>query len=352
MPAHVLVRTHKIPYRDALRKTGYQRRPQEPRINKLMSQLRKNRVDVPTSILLNVRGAQARHLLFEEGGQLFLRIDENNADDIAFYVVDGQHRVLAVAKLCTDEPEKWSEFALQFVLLLGATEEEEMNQFFVVNSTAKSVKTDLAIDLLKQRADADGRVMEDVIESGQQWKVVGQSIVERLHKESTIWRARIRLANAEKGDSIIPAASFVNSLKNLHGHGYFSALSLDQQVRLLDAYWSGIRRACREPFDGEIEDYTLQKGIGVTAMHELLPLVIEHIRSSGGSVFDVDAYAKLMAPVLSELSGENKDSEPVSGGDFWRTAPLGGAAGSYSSSAGKRVLVAKLKALLPEMEVE
>src|SRR2546423_869127 len=51
IPAGTLKERFQIPYRDALRKTGYQRKPQESRINRLMNQLRKNRVDVPTSVL-------------------------------------------------------------------------------------------------------------------------------------------------------------------------------------------------------------------------------------------------------------------------------------------------------------
>jgi hypothetical protein len=46
-------------------------------------------------------------------------------------------------------------------------EDEEMRQFYVVNSTAKSVRTDLALDLLKQQYDRDGRVMEQTIETSQ-----------------------------------------------------------------------------------------------------------------------------------------------------------------------------------------
>jgi hypothetical protein len=34
--------------------------------------------------------------------------------------------------------------------MIGAGELEEMRQFYVVNSTAKSVRTDLVLDLLKQ----------------------------------------------------------------------------------------------------------------------------------------------------------------------------------------------------------
>ena len=39
--------------------------------------------------------------------------------------------------------------------MIGADETEEMTQFYVINSTAKSVRTDLALDLLKQRAEND-----------------------------------------------------------------------------------------------------------------------------------------------------------------------------------------------------
>jgi len=87
-------------------------------------------------------------------------------------------------------------------------------------------------------------------------------------------------------------------------------------------------------------------------MHELLVSVIEHVRSAGDSVFDKDVYRDLMEKVLNNLEADNAVGESVSGSDFWQTASHGGAAGSFSSSAGRRVLVAKLRAHLPEMQVE
>lgn len=351
IPAKLLADRYKIPYRDSLRKEGYQRKPQESRINKLMGELRKKRVDVAPSILMNIRGAVWKEMLVERNGQTLLSIAPDDTN-LSFYVVDGQHRVLAVVRLCEEDFARWGDFQLQFVLMLGASEQEEVNQFYVVNSTAKSVRTDLAIDLLKQRADADGRVLDEVIESGQQWKIDGQALVESLYENSAIWKGRIRLANQAKGETVIPAASFVSSLKPLLKSPYFIALSAEQRFRLVEAYWLGIREACRDPFDQDPDDYALQKGVGVNAMHDLLALVIEHIRSAGRSTFDKDAYRQIMSPVLETLDGDNKDGENVSGADFWLTAPLGGAAGSFSSSAGKRVLAAKLRRLLPEMEAE
>ena len=60
----------------------------------------------------------------------------------------------------------------------------------------------------------------------------------------------------------------------------------------------------RDPFDGNPNDCALQKGIGVAAMHDLLVAVIEHVRSTGESVFDATAFQKIMTVVLSELEGE------------------------------------------------
>ena len=56
-------------------------------------------------------------------------------------------------------------------------------------------------------------------------------------------------------------------------------------------------------------------------------------------------------PVLEKLEGDNASGEPVSGLDFWLVGAEG-AAGSYSSNAGRRVLLAKMKNLLPPLEGE
>ncbi|MEM6858156.1 MAG: DGQHR domain-containing protein [Pseudomonadota bacterium] len=337
-----------VPYRDALASTGYQRRPQPTRVSGFASELRKGRADVPTSILLNLREARPDAIV-ERDGNLYFSLQQ---DVDQLYVVDGQHRFLAFKTLFEENPHKWGSYKLQFVLMLNASKDEEVHQFYVVNTTAKSVKTDLALDLLRQQAEADGRVMHELLEKGQKWKVEGQKIVDTLYSESEIWAERIQLANQPKGRTIIPAASYVSSLKTLlTSSPYFEKLSHSQRVGVIDAYWTGIRRALPEPFEQNSNHFALQKGVGVTAMHEILPTVIEIVKSQGDSVFDPQAYEDLMEPVLDELSGDNTAGENVNGAQFWLTAPKGGAAGSYSSSAGKRVLFAKLKNLLPPIKV-
>lgn len=338
------------PWRNARTKEGYQRKPAQSRIAKLMNELRKKKVDIPTAILLNASHNSWRDALGDENHDRCLSLDLNKYQG-QFSVVDGQHRVLAFEHLYSEDKERYGDFKLQFVMMLGASENQELEQFYIVNSTAKSVKTDLAYDLLKQRAEHDGQIMTDLIRSGQDWKVEAQGITEWMADESDIWRRRIRLANEDRGHTTIPSASFVTSLQKFLTYPFVKNLSEQKKIQILDAYWVGVRAAMVEPFR-KPDDYTLMKGIGVWAMHYILPEVTEIIRSRGLSLFEPDCYSAILQDMFEGLEGENNKADTVRGADFWLTAPKGGAAGTFSSSAGKRVLISKLLQGLPEPEIE
>ena len=146
------------------------------------------------------------------------------------------------------------------------------------------------------------------------------------------------------------SAAMVNSLKVLLSTPYFGSIATDNQVKILDAYWQGIRRVLPDPFD-RTSEYSLQKSTGVQAMHALLVSVLEYVRSTGGSVLELNSYADALNNTLLEIEGDNGKGEVVKRADFWLAGPTG-AAGSFSSNAGRRVLIAKLKASLPDVEVE
>src|SRR5688572_2587620 len=57
-----------IPYYDTRTKKGYQRPPQDARINQLASDLRNDRTDLPTAVLLNIRHKDSPELV--SGGKL------------------------------------------------------------------------------------------------------------------------------------------------------------------------------------------------------------------------------------------------------------------------------------------
>ena len=150
-----LQRRYEVPIRNFRKRTGYQREVSTPRVNQLVADLRKKRVDLPTAVLLNLRSFDEERNLEIDGERAWLQLDEDS-----LYVVDGQHRIEALARLVDENVAEWGNYQLAFTCLLGATELEEMKEFYVVNSTAKSVRTDLALDLLKQRAESDPKLME------------------------------------------------------------------------------------------------------------------------------------------------------------------------------------------------
>lgn len=347
MPIKHMLDRHEIPYLDALRETGYQRIPSTTRVNKLSSDLRAGNADIPTSILMNIRDTHISKYLIEEKGSYCLVIPLESK--IKFYIVDGQHRILAFKQLYEENFEKWGEYKIQFVAMLGASEELEMKQFYTVNSTAKSVRTDLAYNILTKLSEEDQHIQNSLLSSGTTWKVEGQKLADLLHKKSEVWKDKIRLANAEKLDTVLPVASLVNSLAPLLKSKFFGNMSINDQFKILEAYWTGIQQACPEAFAKDYKDYALQKGLGVAVLNDLLGDVIEVLRSQGKDVTDVKAYKNLVKPMLDGLSATNADEKEVSGAEFWLSGKRGGAAGAFSSSAGKKLLSAKLKTNLPEI---
>ena len=342
--AEVLIDRYYTPRRNARTKKGYQREPSLARVSRLKEDLRRRRVDLPTAVLLSMRDGSEVSLRQTEKG-LFLSLDSKR-----LYVVDGQHRIESLRALIDENPTEWSDFLIPFVCVIGASEFEEMEQFYVVNSTAKSVRTDLAYDLLKQRAENDPDVIPALQERGEKWKVDGQKIVERLELESNLWRGRIRLPGEPKARTTINSSGMVNSLKQILSSPYFDALTGDNQVKILEAYWLGVGKVLPDCFD-EPTKYTIQKTTGVITLHTFLLSVIEHVRAAGNSVIERDSYMKVLDRPLTELQGDNREGSPVQGSDFW-LAGLHGAAGSFSSNAGRRVLLAKLQHRLPPIEVE
>jgi len=72
------------------------------------------------------------------------------------------------------------------------------------------------------------------------------------------------------------------------------------------------------------------------------------VRAGDDPVTEPNSYVEVLATPLENLSGDTTEGLQVSGSDFWISGPRG-AAGAYSSSAGRRVLTARLRALLPKI---
>ena len=336
--AGVLTRLFTIDQRDTKRKQGYQRELANHRLNRLVHALKDQNVDLPTAVLLNLRNLKPRHLREEDGQYYFF------PDNEFLHVVDGQHRVQALARLVEEDPERWSSFNIPFSCMLGADKEQELGQFYIVNSTAKSVRTDLALDLLKQLADKDPSLREELVRQGEVWKVDGQLLAEKIASTS-LWKNKIRFPGSKPPSATVTSSSLVTSLRALLQSTFFPSLASTDKVKVLDAYWQGIKSVIPEAFE-EPDTYVLQKSIGVLVMHAFLVYVLEIVRSQNKSLLEPASYAVILKEPLNQLKGETGTAETVQGADFWK-AGKHGAAGSFSSNSGKRTLLARLRIKLP-----
>src|SRR4051794_29545341 len=74
MTASLLAEHYVVPRRDHRSKSGYQREVSNSRVNKLVKDLKDGQVDIPTSILVNLRDFDRERHVVAKDGALFLVI--------------------------------------------------------------------------------------------------------------------------------------------------------------------------------------------------------------------------------------------------------------------------------------
>lgn len=338
-----LVERYNIPHKNFAAETGYQRKPSPSRVNSLAKDLSEGMVDLPTAVLLSVR-MDRMYPSRDAAGQYILTLPDKNQRP--FYVIDGQHRLEALKKLYNDEKqsrEQWHRFKIPAVIIFGADENTEMDQFHTVNSNAKSISTDLALDLLRQRATKNNAFRKYLVEKGQAWKVHAQELTETVALLG-MWKDKIQFANEVKGKTLVRSNAFVRSLKPCLEQANFREHSLDQQAIIINAYWEGIGKVLPECFFSP-NDYNIQGGVGVNVLHFLLPTALFYAGRFGAKTDKSDTFYKIFEATLHELSGDNQDGGESVGYNFWRVGPEG-ASGAYSSNPGQRVLRDKIRRML------
>lgn len=343
LKAGELVKRYQIPHRNYEGDTGYQRLPTNSRVRKLANDMHERMVDLPTALLLSVRDRNLRPRL-EASGRYVLTLPKDNSKP--FYVVDGQHRLQALDTVIEEERDgHWSEYRIPAVIFFGSDEYVEMDQFHTVNSNAKSIKTDLALDLLTKRAQMHGEFRDHLYVRNQLWQVNAQELTALVAKRG-VWIGRIRFPNEKKGTTIITSNSFVSSLKRVLDQENFSAHSLEERSRIVDAYWRGIEKVLPECFRTP-KRYNIQKTVGAFVLHDLLSFVMLHANRYGKPLDNPDSYAGILRKTLRRIRGENLSGDEAIGPDYWK-AGAEGVAGVYSSGSGRQRLVQLIKKALQE----
>lgn len=257
----------------------------------------------PNSILISVRGKDAKKLKYENG---FLEIP----DDITLYLVDGQHRGWGLVYLVTELRQRCEDFEIPTVIMPVESSYEEAKQFVIINKTQKGVRTDLAERFLQKVSMKEGYAsIKEAIAKGAlpkaifsdiDWRPKAVEIADKLNNDpNSPWYGRIRPPNVSQPDATIRQKSFTDSLEPILKHPDFKDLSVDLLVRILNNYWRAISSIIPEAFASP-KDYVVQKTTGAFVFHSLFPTVAKYCKDPLTGKY-ILTYGKLR-DILSKIA--------------------------------------------------
>ncbi len=353
IPARELVKLTKVDvWQQGAADPGYQRAPSEARKREIGRYLMGAEAIMPAGGLLNSRAKDTAGkntygttLKFKESvregnvahGELSI---PDNAEPL--FIVDMQHRLGGI-EWAMQQPgfDKLGDFPMVVTIADGLTKLEEIDQFDIINTTQKKIRTDLARRLRSiQAKDLDRRDQLEL--TGKLWEVKGANVVDILNNNEGIWYQRILPPNKSKNEmptSIARETSFVESLKPILVQPYFTMQSDERCAELIAFYWGAISRVFPEAFE-QPENYVIQKSPGIFSLHSIATYVFEIARGKG--TVTADSIYNVIMP-LAEIES--------AGSDFWLADNDDGAA-QYGSQKGFKILMMKLRKLLPTLRLE
>ncbi|HKW64362.1 MAG TPA: DGQHR domain-containing protein [Candidatus Acidoferrum sp.] len=294
-------------------KQGYQRPPERSRITKIGSHLLKAIVHgegesgglFPTAVVLAARSPLKYHT-----GRLTI------ADPLQ--VIDGQHRIAGLRYAIEEKGTvELGDYPIAFVIIEVSERLVEMNQFTIINGTAKSVRTDLVNSILTATAAKRG---DSAIAEKDRWKVVVTRVVERLDKDpASPWHSLILMpdeAGSPKsvGGKIVRATSFMTSLAPVHAwlkeFGFLDRCpDLNSEAGVVydvvAAYWQALKQVAPDPFAAP-DDYVIQKTPGLFSLHKLLAHLLP-VMFKGHQAWTKENFVKFL-----------QDSPEIGDAQFWQ----------------------------------
>ena len=300
-------------------KQGYQRPPERSRITKIGSHLIKAILHgesqggglFPTAVVLAAR----KPLKFQNGR---LSIDGGKLQ-----VIDGQHRIAGLRYAIEEKLEAdLEDFPIAFVAMELGDHIIEMNQFTIINGTAKSVRTDLVNSILTATAASRG---DDAVADKDRWRVVVTKVVDRLDKDTeSPWHGLILMPDetgSPKGAAngkIVRATSFMSSLKPVYSWLEETKFleqctglegEADKVYDVVAAFWHALRQVSPEVFAAP-DDHVMQKTPGLFSLHKLLRYLLP-VMFQGRQPWTKDNFVKFLesSPEITDAHFWHKDAD-------------------------------------------
>lgn len=368
---------------------GYQRRPSTSRIAQAAAfygegfekrqgrEFEDRRGLMPNPIIANIRPSQGdssdpeEHGVFAPGVVLSFYSDADQArvlhalqqsgnatanamllldDQTTAQIVDGQHRAGAL-RLLVNKDRIADDFPVPVKIMLGFPHQEEIKQFYYINSQAKNVPTDLTAELLQRMAKQDSAEADYLSERKNKGGLLaGAAIYEALVKNNSPWIKRIRRPNEPSSKEVsIAVSQFISSLSVLRSAPVPRELTPDEWARVIDALWTAVERLLPTPFDPNEQpgNWVLFKATGVNVMHRVLADCLPIVIQRGERLADPDQYERLLAD-LPSLAGIGIDpntgeERQIDGAEFWRSSSI---ASQYTGRYGADRLVGMIRGLI------
>jgi DGQHR domain-containing protein len=329
---------------------GYQRAPMRTRLRDVAAYVERDDAILPVGGLMNARAASPG--TYGEVLQFTSADEGREASDagittgwltiatevLPLYIVDMQHRLLGIARAINEDGrDDLTRFPMLVTIADGLSKVEEVEQFELINTMQKRVRTDLARRLMAiQTQDLERQLEYD--RKGRLWEARGPVVADWLNRQGAVWKERILPPNKSKKDmpdAVMRETSFVTSLKPILQTPYFQRRTEERVAIDLDAYWQAIADIFPEAFESPF-DYVIQKTPGVYSLHAVFPEVVEVVRSQ---------EKELNKEQFRRATTQWEDL----GSDYWASWNTDGAS-QFGSAKGFARLAATLRSLLPKVE--
>jgi DGQHR domain-containing protein len=351
-----LVNHYKIPYSSETGKlvkgdTGYQRPPGMARIGSFAKKIVNSKVDFPTVVLLNVRDNKL--LNHVKGNSLSYMPEIHNK----LYVMDGQHRVLALKtamkKAMDDDDQKTldmiNEIQIPFGLTITESVLNEMVIFYEVNSNAKGVPANVKDQINARRvAEGDSELLKQMELTGDDWKIIANKILEDVSVDyDSVWFKRIKFPNVEVRSPNVGNFAMTKYLNRIINSNETKMVSdkLQFSKQVFNAYWEGFRMAWPKAFDENASKYSIQTAMGADVFMRLWPFmkdwIVRNQSSNSQNLREPKTYIEPFKKVITNSTGEDPSGNIQNGLDYWLKGSSAGAQGA--GEAGKSSLAGKLE---------
>jgi DGQHR domain-containing protein len=270
-----LISRYKIDHYDKAKSPkGYQRLPDKKRCISFANFIKAQHdagapLMFPTSIL-----ASARSKMKLTPGTDGVTLTAELKPGESLYIVDGQHRTeafkYAVQDLGIGELE---DFELPIVVIEGMELQDEVKQFLAINTNMKTVKVDLANQLL---INLGVKVPEK-----KKIAVLATKITNHLYEGDypSPWMGKLRPANAVSNPLAYwnTVLSFHNSLKPILRYDSLDGLGEKKIAEQLGAFWSAVSDLMPEAFSEKHSKYLVTKNNGFVSLHRVFAKIYSYL---------------------------------------------------------------------------